>query len=68
MSNTTHTIEAFAMIQYKKHQIFYTQKLDKDITAIANYYKRKVKTERFAAMDCLKHKEINLLTKVTLLN
>lgn len=61
------TIEAFAMQNYKKGNFFYSHKQDKDLTAIATYYKVKIKTERMIAVDVPKHSRIETLTKVTIL-
>jgi len=66
-SAKTKTIESFAMLNYVSGDVFYTHKQDKDITAIANYYKRSVKTERMIAIDSEKHSRIETITKVTLL-
>ena len=40
------TLESWAIINLKSGSTFYSEKKDKDITAIASHYKRKVKTER----------------------
>lgn len=60
------TIESFAMTYYQPGAIFYSHKQDKDITAIANYYNRKIKTERMVALDS-NHTRIESLTKITFL-
>jgi hypothetical protein len=44
-------LESIALTALKAGQVFYTHKKDKDITAIAGYYKRKVKTERLFVID-----------------
>ena len=64
MGRQTTTIESWAMLKYKSGDVFYTHKQDKGITAIANYYKRSVTTERMFAMDA-NHTRIETLTKVT---
>lgn len=46
MRKGQHTIESWVMANGKSGDIFYTHKKDKDITAIATYYKREVLTER----------------------
>lgn len=45
------TMEVIAMSTLKKGQVFYTQKPDKDITAIASVNKVKVKTTRLFTID-----------------
>lgn len=46
MSKGQSTIESWAMVNGKQGDVFYTDKHDGSITAIASYYKRKVITER----------------------
>jgi hypothetical protein len=46
--------------------IFYTIKLDKDVTAIASYYKRQVKTERVIVITTDTHPIAERITKVTI--
>jgi len=65
--NVTNSIEGFAMLNYKKGKFFYSAKSQKDITALANYYQRKVKTEIFTTIDCKVLKQIGRITKVTFL-
>ncbi len=62
------SIEAFALQSYKKGQIFYTHKSNKDITSIAGYYKRKISTTKFIAINTMNHKQINEVVKVELLD
>lgn len=57
-------MEAFCLNTLDSGSIFYTTKQDKDITAIASYYGRKVLTERFIAIDTNTHTQIKKLTKV----
>ena len=60
------TVESIALNTLSKGRCFYTHKQDKDITAIASYYKKKIKTERLMVVNpqnCTIHK----LTKVTIL-
>ena len=60
------TLESVALTTLKKGKFFYSMKQDKDITAIASYYKKKIKTERLMVVNpqnCTIHK----LTKVTIL-
>lgn len=66
MGRTNTTIESWAMLKYMPGDFFYTHKQDKDITAIATYYKRKIITERMFAMDA-NHTRIETITKVTFL-
>jgi len=66
MAGKIRTIESFAMVWYQPGQVFYTHKSDRDITAIANYHQRKMKTERMFAMDAC-HTRIETITKVTML-
>ncbi len=60
-------MEVFALHNLKSGQSFYTSKQDKDMTAIASYYKIKVKTERMVAIDTTRHEKIEFITKVTIL-
>ena len=64
MGNSIKTVEAWAMINFKSGDYFYSHKPNKDLTAIANYYKRSVKTERMIAIDSEKHSRIETITKV----
>jgi len=61
------SIEAFALQNLKQGQFFYTHKQDKDMTAIAGYYKVKITTERMVAIDTTRHERIEFITKVTIL-
>lgn len=63
----TNSIESIIINKYETGQSFYTEKNDKDITAIASYYKKKVKTERLVCIECRYMKTITKLTKVTIL-
>lgn len=45
------SLEAFALNSLSKGQQFFTKKQDKDITAIAGYYEKKVKTERLFLLN-----------------
>jgi hypothetical protein len=65
--NKIKNIEVFAFLNYKPGQYFFTNKKDKDITAMSVYYKRKVITDRYVSIDCHSHSKIDLLTKVTFL-
>jgi hypothetical protein len=61
------TIESMGLMNLKKGQSFYTHKQDKDITAIANYYQKKVMTERLFVLDP-KSGKADKLVRVTILN
>ena len=58
--------ESICLLQLKKNQWFYTNKKDKDITAISTYYKKKVKTERVFVINP-QNVTIDKITKVTIL-
>jgi hypothetical protein len=60
------TVESIAMLNLPKGKSFYTHKQDKDITAIANYYEKKVKTERMFVLNPQSGKA-NRVVKVTML-
>jgi len=59
------TVESIALNTLPKGSFFYTHKQDKDITAIASYYKKKVKTERLFTMNPQTGKT-NRVVKVTI--
>lgn len=59
------TYESYALVNGKKGSIFYTTKPDKDITVLACYHDRKVKTERLHGVNT--HWEVEKLVKVTIL-
>ena len=62
------SIEGYMLKNGKEGASFYTDKLDKSMTAFAKYYDRKIKTERVIAITGEKTKPIAIsLTKVTLL-
>lgn len=68
MANKTQSLEGLALLNGKVMQIFYTNKKDKDITAIASYYSRKVHTERLIVLEGTKDKpKANTITKVTII-
>ena len=50
-SGTPRTHTAFFIINGEIGDVFYTEKMDKDITAIANHYGRKVQTERVTVVE-----------------
>jgi len=49
--SSARAVESIALQTLKAGQIFYTHKQDKDITAIASYYQKKVKTDRLFTID-----------------
>jgi len=51
MARSKSSLESIAMTILKAGQDFYTSKQDKDITAIASYYKKKIKTERLIMLN-----------------
>lgn len=59
------TVESIGLMNLKKGQSFYTNKQDKDITAIASYYEKKVRTERLIVINPQTGKT-NRVVKVTL--
>jgi hypothetical protein len=61
------SMESFCLNTLDAGSVFYTIKKDKDITAIASYYGRKVLTERYVCIDQNTHTQIEHLTKVTLI-
>lgn len=60
------TVESIALNNLRKGGNFYTHKQDKDITAIASYYNKKVRTERVFVINPQTGK-INKAVKVTLI-
>ena len=68
MANKTQALESLALLNGKVMQVFYTHKKDKDITALATYYSRKVNTERLIVLEGTKDKpKANTITKVTII-
>ena len=67
-SITPRTLESFMVLKGKSGDIFYSNKSDRALTAIASAYKRKIKTERFIIVTTGKGElKASKLTKVTLL-
>lgn len=60
------TLESIALTTLTKGKYFYTLKTDKEITAIASYYEKKVKTERVFILNPQTGKT-NKAVKVTIL-
>lgn len=68
MANKTQALESLALLNGKPLSVFYTHKKDKDITAIASYYSKKVHTERLIVIGGSKDSpKASTLTKVTIL-
>jgi hypothetical protein len=68
MANKINTIESLSLKYGKDMSVFYTHKKDKDITALAGYYMRKVHTERLVLVGGAKDKpKASTITKVTIL-
>jgi len=59
------TIESIGLLNLKQGESFYTEKQDKDITAIASYYDKKVRTERLFVLNP-QSGETQRVVKVTL--
>ncbi len=64
------TLEAIIMSKLKKSSVFYSTKKDKDLTAIAAYCNRKIKTERLILVSGRNQQKptAGSITKVTLAN
>ena len=63
------TLESWMMLNGKTDDHFYTDKDDKHLTAMANYYKRTITTERMITITTGgKQPEAKYITKVHLLN
>lgn len=60
------SIESIALNTLKKGSSFFTTKQDKDVTAIATHYKKKVRTERLYTISPLTGKTMKVV-KVTIL-
>lgn len=61
-------LEAFMLRNGKTGQHFYTDKKDKDMTALSVYYNRKIATENFLLVSSAKSEPtVQRLIKVTLL-
>jgi hypothetical protein len=62
------TLEAWMISNGKKGEHFYSDKMDRHLTAISTYYNRKIKTERLISVTTSKSEPISkYITKVTLL-
>lgn len=61
------TIESYMLMNGKKGEHFYSDKTDRAITAIANYYNVKVSTERLITVNVSgKELKAKKITKITL--
>ena len=64
--NKINTVESFAITKLKKGKSFFSYKQDKDLTAIASYYKIKIKTERLILVNPQTCK-CEKITKITII-
>jgi hypothetical protein len=60
------TMEAILLTTLNSGDSFYTDKMDKDMTAIAVYYQAKITTERLYVIDAMKE-ILSKITKVTII-
>jgi len=60
------SVESIALTTLPQGSVFYSQKQDKDLTAIASYYKKKVSTERLITVHPISA-ETERILKVTIL-
>lgn len=68
MRKNPSTIESWMIANGKKGKHFYSDKMDRHLTAIATYYKRKIVTERLITVTTYKKQpKAGVITKVTLL-
>ena len=51
MANTIKSQESLLLTVLKRGKYFFTIKSDKDMTALATYYNRRIKTERMFAIN-----------------
>jgi len=62
------TYEAWAIANAKPGTVFYSDKQDREITAIASNHKRKITTERLVIVTSAKAEpKANYITKITVL-
>ena len=62
------TLESWMIVNGKAGESFYSNKKDREITAISSVYKRKIKTERLITVKVGGNKlTTNYVTRVTLL-
>ena len=68
MNKKQYTLESWMMANGKSGQQFYSDKIDRHLTAIATHHNRKISTERLITVTTGKNNPIaNSITKVTLL-
>jgi len=60
------SVESIALNNLSKGSVFYTLKQDKDMTAIASYYGKKISTERLITINPITA-ETQRIVKVTIL-
>ena len=66
--NKQTTLESWMLVNGKPGDVFYSGRMDKDITALATHYKKKVSTERILVISGLRNKPTTKqITKITLL-
>ncbi len=64
-----YTLESWIIANGKEGDIFYSEKMDRHLTAIATHHKRKIITERMVVVTTAKSAPTaKSLTKVTLIN
>lgn len=62
------TMESWMIANGKKGECFYSNKIDRHLTAISTHHKRKILTERLITITTAKNKpKAECITKVTLL-
>lgn len=62
------TIETWMMQNAKSGDVFYSDKMDKHLTAMANYYKRTIKTERLLTISPVwEEQSVTKITRITFL-
>lgn len=67
-SSRQSTMESWMMVNGKPGDVFYSEKMDRHLTAIANYYQRRIVTERVIAVSMgKKSAESKYITKVIIL-
>lgn len=68
MANKTSTFESLVLLRGEPDSVFYTHKKDKDVTALATYYERSVRTERLVVISGSKDRPVaSTITKVTII-
>lgn len=66
MGNKIQSLESILLTTLKRKKHFFTHKTDKDMTALASYYKKKIKTEKMLAINQHSGK-VQKIIKVTIL-